>query len=1034
MPQPISNTQTIVSGSLLANQISYVVDGQGRNYRGGFGGLSWMSEVQAENNVIFIGNTTSIGRGPANSPLFYPAFNNTDANITYAVNNLPGSPGDFLTSTRAYNWAATNNFFINNSDNPIPKINADGMVLYLDANQPTSYPTTGTSWYDLSGNATIFTLYNNPIWNPGGWIEFDGTDDSADTNASILRVGGSDTYTFDFLVNIADNSANQTIMYNGTLSSTGFWFFKHRSGLGNRLVFHGYDGVNPRVDVLSSDVVPNAKWTRVGITYNGTTYQIYINGLVNGSPVTDNAIAPTTSTTNLGGGGAVGRLNGNIALGYVYKKALTPTEILQNYYQAPIVTDGLIFAADAANLVSYESGSTTAYSLTGSFGGTLTNGVGFDSANGGNWTFDGVNDNIKFPSFFHQSQNLSYECWVNPSLEMNDAMAVYYGQASSSRTYRLYRNSSFTTNQLGFLAYYTNTSATIKSTNIRHIFQPNTWTHTVHTLDDEGIARVYINGGLAYTQDKSSTYVEWSTPNGYLKLGGTNYFPGSIAKFQAYDTALTADEVQQNYEATKGKFLGQQIVENGLVLNLDAADRDSYARTLPPLEVLVVAGGGAGGSGGGTVSGGGGGAGGVIYNSAYQLTNAAALTVTIGAGGAGGTGERVGLQGSNSSAFGLTAIGGGGAGGNSSQDLAQQSGGSGGGGRESSGDGGTGTAGQGFNGGAGNEGANYAGGGGGAGQPGNTNGNGWGGNGLAFSISGTSTYYGGGGSSMGAANSEVADPGLGGGGKGRYQADGDDGVVNTGGGGGGCGSAYTSGDGGSGIVIIRYSGPQAATGGTVVSANGYTTHTFTSSGTFTPALWNDLSGNNNNGTLVNGVTWNPSLSGGVMGFDGVDDYIQLNNRVIPATGAFSMEFLYQIDTIGGRGGMFERNPSAPYNGALIGQGGSNNWAFQVNNGSQNLTLNSPYPTTNTWYHDVGTYDGVNTIWFYRNGVLLGTQTSATIGNIDSAGVRDNLRLMRRDSNSSVIGGKVAICRVYPKALSATEITQNYNATKGRFGL
>ena len=52
MPQPVSTTTTIVSGSLLANKISYVVDGQGRNYRGGFGGLSWMSEVQAENNVI----------------------------------------------------------------------------------------------------------------------------------------------------------------------------------------------------------------------------------------------------------------------------------------------------------------------------------------------------------------------------------------------------------------------------------------------------------------------------------------------------------------------------------------------------------------------------------------------------------------------------------------------------------------------------------------------------------------------------------------------------------------------------------------------------------------------------------------------------------------------------------------------------------------------------------------------------------------------------------------------------------------------
>jgi hypothetical protein len=103
------------------------------------------------------------------------------------------------------------------------------------------------------------------------------------------------------------------------------------------------------------------------------------------------------------------------------------------------------------------------------------------------------------------------------------------------------------------------------------------------------------------------------------------------------------------------------------------------------------------------------------------------------------------------------------------------------------------------------------------------------------------------------------------------------GGTNTGGGGGGgrtvgqvpfVGTAA----GGSGIVIIRYSGPQAATGGTVVSANGYTTHTFTTSGTFTPALWNDLSGNNNNGTLINGVAWNPSLSGGVMSFDGVDDY------------------------------------------------------------------------------------------------------------------------------------------------------------------
>ena len=115
MPQPVSyNPGTPVSGSIQENSISYVVDGQNRNYRGGFGGLSWMSEVPAENNVIFIGNSTSLGRGPANIPLFYPSYNNSSANIVYAANTLPGSPRNFTTTGSAYNWAVTNNFFINN--------------------------------------------------------------------------------------------------------------------------------------------------------------------------------------------------------------------------------------------------------------------------------------------------------------------------------------------------------------------------------------------------------------------------------------------------------------------------------------------------------------------------------------------------------------------------------------------------------------------------------------------------------------------------------------------------------------------------------------------------------------------------------------------------------------------------------------------------------------------------------------------------------------------------------------------------------
>ena len=170
-------------------------------------------------------------------------------------------------------------------------------------------------------------------------------------------------------------------------------------------------------------------------------------------------------------------------------------------------------------------------------------------------------------------------------------------------------------------------------------------------------------------------------------------------------------------------------------------------------------------------------------------------------------------------------------------------------------------------------------------------------------------------------------------------------------------------------------------------------------------------------------------------FDGTDDYLELNTKIIPATGAFTMEFLYQISTTGGRGGMFERNPVSPYNGALIGQGGSGSWYFQVSNGSQSLTIDDMgYPSTNTWYHDVGVYDGVNTIKFYRNGSLHDTVTGSTIGNIDSGGTRDNMRYMKRDSNSGTIGGKIAISKVYSKALSNTEVKQNFNALKNRFDI
>ncbi len=225
-----------------------------------------------------------------------------------------------------------------------------------------------------------------------------------------------------------------------------------------------------------------------------------------------------------------------------------------------------------------------------------------------------------------------------------------------------------------------------------------------------------------------------------------------------------------------------------------------------------------------------------------------------------------------------------------------------------------------------------------------------------------------------------------------------------------------------------YRGPNIVTDGLVFAVDAGSERSYSGSGTTVNNLISSTTA-----TLTNGTGFSTS-NGGLWTFDATDDYIQVNTTTTPATGAFTIEFIYQISNIGGRGGMFERKPTSPYNGVVLGQGGSGDWSFSVNNGSQSVSYSAPYPTVNTWYYDVGVYDGVNTVKFYRNGVLLGTTTGSTLGNLDTGGTRDDLRIFKRDSNSGVIGGKVSNFRTYNKALSATEVLQNFNAQKSRFGL
>jgi len=287
-------------------------------------------------------------------------------------------------------------------------------------------------------------------------------------------------------------------------------------------------------------------------------------------------------------------------------------------------------------------------------------------------------------------------------------------------------------------------------------------------------------------------------------------------------------------------------------------------------EYLIVGGGG----GGGADIGGGGGAGQFIESSVNTVT-AQSYTVTVGNGGAGGvTSGANGADGGDSSVFSITAAGGGGGGGLTSAGSSGGSGGGGGGGGNTA----SGTATAGNNGGSGTGIAAEAvgGGGGGAGGVGGNGGGqrgGDGGAGLSSSITGASVAYAGGGG--GGANNDPASFSQNGngfgsarGGNGGWSAAATNGANNSGSGGGGGGNiqidTFPGGAGGSGIVVVRYQGDPAATGGNPTAgtgtAAGYTVHEFLATGDSTL----DFSGTNMNtrlgATLTSGITGTGNLT------------------------------------------------------------------------------------------------------------------------------------------------------------------------------
>ena len=190
--------------------------------------------------------------------------------------------------------------------------------------------------------------------------------------------------------------------------------------------------------------------------------------------------------------------------------------------------------------------------------------------------------------------------------------------------------------------------------------------------------------------------------------------------------------------------------------------------------------------------------------------------------------------------------------------------------------------------------------------------------------------------------------------------------------------------------------------------------------------WNDLSGNSNNGTLAGGPTYN-AVNGGSFVFNG-NPYVNLPYLLLSGTGNFTVSVW--LKSGGGTSGtLFGNYPSGNlqifYATNFIGMYLGNSSTYL---GTSPWTTTLPQFTTN-WTQVVALRRNVSDTEFYINGVLVKTGSSST-----SIGSVSNFRIGTNTAGEEGYFGNISQVSVYNIALSASEIAQNFNALRGRYGI
>ena len=529
--------------------------------------------TESEANALTIGNmhigTGDIPKGPTSSTGFYNGINppnggyaiyihkttegssillpTNDAELIVMTNQIAGA--SYTTINECFNYFAgqSGKFVIHN---PIPPFITSDLRFSIDSRILPSYPRNGSTLYDLSGYNNNWTPLTNVVFN-GQSFEFNGTTSYMQDTVSSFNPDSAPNVMEVLFKPMDLGSRQQAIFSDNWGPEYGVWINSN-----NTLQGVAYTSV-------STSNIQVGRWyyailnVQPGATRSSTdqTYiQFYVNGQFIGTNNANTGNGMNDQPFSLGfdykSNNPAAFFSGSIASARLSYGQYDQADVNFNYYGGNIVTDGLVTALDFSNLVSYESGSSSGYSLTGSVGFDLFNSPTDTSNFGGGIKCQETDEFIALDDVT-ATDYVTVEVWYTRDSAGSGEDIVFNKESTwEIRDDGGNINWAVKANNQGWFWYDSTANISVGET-----------VHFVLTYDGNYV-KSYKNGELVQTYTYPSGGVLTSQTSCYPKLNSRGCTRTSVSnpgnhtfyQFRIYDRALTDEEVAQNYNANINRF------------------------------------------------------------------------------------------------------------------------------------------------------------------------------------------------------------------------------------------------------------------------------------------------------------------------------------------------------------------------------------------------------------------------------------------------------------------------------------------------